>query len=166
MTYKRVLKLFPWVVMASLCLLPIAVDSHSARRQIGNRASSPIFRELPDTAGLKFRHYNGMTGKFFLPEVMGAGAALFDFDNDGDLDVFVVQGTTLETGNQPAGTLFPWRGPGEPRRRPFCNDLVVTKDGSRTLRFTDVTEKTGTVADGYGMGMAVGDINNDGWPDP
>ncbi len=165
MTYKRVLKLFPWVVMASLCLVPIAVDSHSARRQIGNRASSPIFRELPDTAGLKFRHYNGMTGKFFLPEVMGAGAALFDFDNDGDLDVFLVQGATLEPGDQPAHTLVPWRGPGEPRGRLFRNDLVVTKDGSRKLQFTDVTEQSGIVANGYGMGVSVGDMNNDGWPD-
>ena len=43
-----------------------------------------------------------MTGKLFLPEIMGAGAALFDFDNDGDLDVFVVQGSTLEAG-RPAG---------------------------------------------------------------
>jgi len=165
MNYITVLKLLIWIAIAALCLVPKPVDSHLTGNQRENRESPPIFRELPDTAGLKFRHYNGMTGKFFLPEVMGAGVALFDFDNDGDLDVFVVQGTTLEPGNQPAGTLFPWRGPGEPRGRLFRNDLVVTKDGSRTLRFTDVTEKSGIVADGYGMGVAVGDINNDGWPD-
>ncbi len=115
--------------------------------------------------GIKFQHYNGMTGKMYLPEIMGSGAALFDFDNDGDLDVFLVQGSVLEPGTQPASTLFPWRGPGLPRSRLFRNDLVVGKDGSRTLKFTDVTEKSGIVADGYGMGVAVGDINNDGWPD-
>src|SRR4030095_2671907 len=124
-----------------------------------------IFSEVSDQVGLKFRHYNGMTGKLFLPEIMGAGAALLDFDNDGDLDVFLVQGSTLEIADQPARTLFPWPGPGDLRSRLFRNDLVVGKDGNRSLHFTDVTEKSGIVADGYGMGVAVGDINNDGWID-
>ena len=158
-----ILKLSFWVVLTAFCAVPLVVDNQTAGK--GTRTSAPIFNEFSDTAGLKFRHYNGMTGKFFLPEVMGAGVALFDFDNDGDLDVFLVQGTTLEPGDQPAHTLFPWRGAGLPRGRLFRNDLVVAKDGSRTLRFTDVTEKSGIVADGYGMGVTVGDINNDGWPD-
>src|SRR6266436_5659857 len=92
---------------------------------------------------------------------MGPGVALFDFDNDGDLDVFLVQDSVLEPGVQPAGTLFPWRETEKPRGRLFRHDLVVTKEGRRTLRFTDVTEKSGIVALGYGMGVAVGDINND-----
>jgi hypothetical protein len=96
---------------------------------------------------------------------MGAGAALLDFDNDGDLDVFLVQGTTLEVSDRPARTLFPWQGPGDLRSRLFRNDLVVGPDGKRSLHFTDVTEKSGIVANGYGMGVAVGDINNDGWTD-
>lgn len=125
----------------------------------------PIFNEVSDQTGLKFRHYNGMTGKLFLPEIMGAGVALFDYDNDGDLDIFLVQGSTLETGDQPARTLFPWAGPGDLRSRLFRNDLVIGKDGNRSLHFTDVTEKSGIVANGYGMGVATGDINNDGWTD-
>lgn len=115
--------------------------------------------------GLNFRHYNGMTGKFFLPEIMGAGVALFDYDNDGDLDVFLVQGAVLEPGSKPNETLFPWRNPEPPRGRLFRNDLEIGKDGARKLRFVDVTEKSGIVANGYGMGVAVGDINNDGRPD-
>jgi hypothetical protein len=106
-----------------------------------------------------------MTEKFFLPEIMGSGAALFDYDNDGDLDVFMVQGNVLEPDSKPANTLFPWREAEPPRGRLFRNDLVVAKDGTRTLRFTDVTEASGIVATGYGMGVAVGDINNDGRPD-
>ena len=115
--------------------------------------------------GLQFQHYNGMTGKLYLPEITGSGVALFDFDNDGDLDVFLVQGNVLEPNTRPTTTQFPWRGSEPPRGRLFRNDLVVAKDGSRILKFTDVTEKSGIVADGYGMGAAVGDINNDGWPD-
>ena len=129
------------------------------------RSTVSIFRELSQQSGLKFRHYNGMTGKLFLPEIMGAGAALLDFDNDGDLDVFIVQGSTLEAGDNPARTLFPWPGPGDLRARLFRNDLTIGKDGHPSIQFVDVTDKSGIVADGYGMGVAVGDINNDGRPD-
>ncbi len=125
----------------------------------------PIFKEVAAQTGLRFQHYNGMTGKLYLPEITGSGAALFDFDNDGDLDVFIVQGNVLEPGTKAAATQFPWREAELPRARLFRNDLVIAKDGTRTLRFADITEKSGIVATGYGMGVAVGDINNDGWPD-
>ena len=146
------------------CYLPfrLAAQPQPAR---ATASSLPIFKEVAEEVGLKFQHYNGMTGKLYLPEIMGSGVALFDFDNDGDLDVFLVQENVLEPGAQPARTQFPWRGPGLPRSRLFRNDLVVGKDGSRVLKFSDVTEKSGIVADGYGMGVAVGDINNDGWAD-
>jgi hypothetical protein len=128
------------------------------------RSSPSIFKEVGEKVGLKFQHYNGMTGKFYLPEITGSGAALFDFDNDGDLDVFLVQGNVLEPNTEAAGTLFPWLGSESPRGKLFRNDLAVGKEG-RTLLFTDVTQKSGIVATGYGMGVAVGDINNDGLPD-
>jgi len=115
-------------------------------------SQKPIFDEVAEKAGLTFRHYNGMTGKFYLPEIMGAGGALFDYDNDGDTDVFLVQGTVLESNSKPNGT--PHQG------KLFRNDLDAGK-----LRFTDVTEKSRIRANGYGMGAAVGDINNDGRPD-
>jgi hypothetical protein len=129
------------------------------------RSSTPIFKEVAEQAGLKFQHFNGMTGKFYLPEITGSGAALFDFDNDGDLDVFLVQGNLLEPNTNPADTLFPWRGSQPPQGKLFRNDLKIGKDGSRKLSFADVTESSGIVAKGYGMGVAVGDINNDGLPD-
>src|SRR5262245_30619817 len=121
-----------------------------------------LFKEVAEQAGLKFQHYNGMTGKFYLPEITGNGGALLDFDNDGDLDVFLVQGNTLEPNTQPGTTLFPWRGPESPRGRLFRND-ISPKGGKVT--FNDVTQQSGIVATGYGMGVAVGDINNDGLPD-
>ncbi len=121
---------------------------------------APIFREVAQQTGLKFQHYNGMTGKFYLPEITGSGGALFDFDNDGDLDVYLVQGNVLEPNSKPGNTLFPWRGAEPPRGRLFRNDLKSGK-----LSFTDVTQQSGIVATGYGMGAAVGDINNDGLPD-
>ncbi|HSK64972.1 MAG TPA: VCBS repeat-containing protein, partial [Pyrinomonadaceae bacterium] len=124
-----------------------------------------IFKEVAEQAGLKFQHYNGMTGKFYLPEITGSGVALFDFDNDGDLDVYLVQGAVLEPGTKPASTLLPWRDAEPPQGKLFRNDLTTGKDGRVTLSFADITQQSGIVANGYGMGAAVGDINNDGFPD-
>ena len=143
----------------------LAAQKQFAAEKQTPRSASSIFKEVAEQAGLKFQHYNGMTGKFYLPEITGSGAALFDFDNDGDLDVFLVQGNLLEPNSNPESTQFPWRRTEPPRGRLFRNDLVVGKDGTRTLHFTDVTEKSGIMAGGYGMGAAVGDINNDGWLD-
>jgi enediyne biosynthesis protein E4 len=136
-------------------VLKLSASLAIAAFTLGLQSSRPIFDEVAADAGLNFRHYNGMTGKFYLPEIMGAGAALFDYDNDGDLDVFLVQGGALEPGGKPDS----------PRGRLFRNDLEVGKNGTRKLRFSDVTEKSRIRATGYGMGAAVGDINNDGWPD-
>jgi hypothetical protein len=139
--------------------------AQSIAKTTEGRISPPIFEEVAEAVGLKFRHYNGMTGKLLLPEIMGSGAALFDFDNDGDLDVYLVQGSVLEPSDRPSNTLFPWKDPVGPRGRLFRNELTVRTDGSSTMRFTDVTEQSGIAAIGYGMGAIVGDVNNDGWPD-
>ena len=112
--------------------------------------SGEVFREAAVESGLRFRHFNGMSGGYYLPEIMGAGGALFDYDNDGDLDVYLVQGTPLD----PAGSEG---GPGD---RLFRNDL----DDGRAV-FTDVTVGSGIAGLGYGMGVATGDYDNDGWID-
>jgi len=106
----------------------------------------PVFKDVAEQVGLRFRHYNGMTGKFYLPEITGSGGALFDFDNDGDLDVYLVQGTTLEPNTTPAGTLFPWRNQNPPRGRLFRNELLTSGAAQRTLSFTDATDASGIVA--------------------
>ena len=113
------------------------------------------FTDRAAESGLTFTHVNGMSGKFYYAEVIAPGAALFDYDNDGDLDVYLVQGRMLDRPSAPAAAP-------SVKGRLFRNDLVVNQDGTRTLRFTDVTEASGILATGYGMGVATGDFNNDG----
>ena len=116
-------------------------------------------------AGLNFLHFNGMSGEFYFPEMIPPGAGLLDFDNDGDLDIYLVQGAMLgpDTGMEDA--VFPWTGSLPLRGRLFRNDLDESATGSMTPHFTDVTDTSGIDAQGYGMGVAAGDIDNDGWVD-
>lgn len=158
--------LFPALLAALLIATPrAALLIQKDARAEPSRVASPIFVEVSKKVGLDFQHYTGATGKFHLPEITGSGAALFDFDGDGDLDVFLVQATTLESGSDPTRTLYPWRGAGAPRSRLYRNDLTIQKDGTLTIKFTDVTEASGIDANGYGMGVAAGDFNNDGRTD-
>ena len=119
------------------------------------------FVDRAEAAGLDYIHFNGMTGGFYTPEMMGPGVGLFDYDNDGDLDVYIPQGNLLGDGE-------PLIAPpeGHPLTdRLFRNDLEVHSDGTRTLRFTDVTDESGLRSQGYGIGVATGDYDNDGWVD-
>ncbi len=124
-----------------------------------------IFTEEAAATGLDFQHWNGMTGELYFPEMMGSGVALFDYDNDGDLDVYLVQGNLLGNGKSATDALFPPPGALPLTDRLFRNDLSVEADGSRQLKFTDVTEQSGLVSDGYGMGVTAADFDNDGWID-
>ena len=126
--------------------------------------SGDLFVDAADSTGLDFTHVTGATGQFYMAEQMGAGAALFDYDNDGDLDVYLVQGGPLTAAGRTAGA------PAASSRasakaaeggRLFRNDLKV-EGGRRILRFTDVTERAGVGWREYGMGAAVGDYDNDG----
>jgi len=123
------------------------------------------FIDVAENAGLDFVHFNGMSGEFYFPEIMSPGAGLLDYDNDGDLDVYLVQGSMLGRGRTLSQALLPSHGPLPPKGRLFRNDLRLQGDGTRMLRFTDVTDQSRIDARGYCIGVVAGDIDNDGWID-
>ena len=129
-------------------------------------APTDLFVDRAAEAGLDFVHFNGASGRFYYPEILPPGVALLDYDADGDLDAYLVQGRMLGPDATPAHALVPpppGRAPSGGRL--FRNDLAPGPDGRPVLRFTDVTGASGIDADGYGLGVAVGDIDNDGLAD-
>jgi hypothetical protein len=124
----------------------------SATRPSG---TAEIFVDVTQRLGVNFRHQASHTSKKYLPETMGAGVALFDYDNDGRVDIFLVNGAPLHDPT-PKGTIPQKTGSAD------WNRLYHQKaDGT----FEDVTEKAGLQGSGYGMGVAVGDYDNDGYED-
>ena len=127
-------------------------------------AQAPIaFRDATESAGLDFQHFNGMTGELYFSEMMGSGVALVDYDRDGDLDLYLVQGAMLGPDQPLESALVAPHG--EPVDRLYRNDLSTGPDGAARLTLVDVTDAAGLDERGYGMGSAVGDVDNDGWPD-
>jgi hypothetical protein len=144
------------LLAAASVLQPTEVAADAVPRPVA-------FEEVSAEVGLDFRHFNGMSGKLYFAEPVGAGVALLDTDGDGDLDLYLGQGNMLEEG--PAQPLLPPPGALPLGDRLYRNELRVSKDGVRHLRFRDVTEESGLSATGYNMGVATGDFNNDGWVD-
>ena len=107
------------------------------------------FTEVTAAAGIKFAHNNGAYGDKLLPETMGSGVAFFDADNDGDQDLLFIN-STYWPGHIPAGQKPP-------------TAAFYLNDGKGN--FTDATAGSGLDVSMYGMGVAVGDFNNDGWED-
>ena len=122
----------------------------------------PLFVEGAKGAGIDFVHFNGMTGELFFVENMGAGAAVFDMDGDGDLDIFLVQGAHLDPakGLEEAVIVTP---PTLPLMDRLYRNEGPGDDGMP--RFSDVTEASGIAGREYGMGVATGDYDGDGHVD-
>lgn len=123
---------------------------------MADEADQPWFVDVTGQSGIEFVYHNGSSGEYYFPEIIGGGAALFDYNDNGKLDLYLVQGSELGP-----DTTAALRSRGD---RLFRNDSEWV-DGEWRVRFTDVTEAAGIDARGYGMGVAVGDINNNGYPD-
>jgi hypothetical protein len=126
-------------------------------------SSANWFVEQAEASGIDFVHFNGASGRYYYPEILAPGVALFDYDNDGDLDAYLVQGAPLGGQAPSAARVPPYRNQ-LLRGRLYRNDLAMT-GGTRVLRFTDVTDESRIDARGYGLGVATADIDNDGWTD-
>ncbi|MBW2541239.1 MAG: VCBS repeat-containing protein, partial [Deltaproteobacteria bacterium] len=102
------------------------------------------FTEVTDQTGITFQHRDGSGGEFYIMETVSAGLALFDYDNDGDIDIYLLNGAALK------GTSYD----------PTPINRLYRNDGG--WKFTDVTEASGTGDPGFGLGVAVGDYDRDG----
>jgi len=139
----------PGIRTILVCLTLILGCAAACRRtpESSSRAkdAKPWFEEIAVRAGIDFVHHSGHADRHYLPEIMGGGAALFDMDNDGFLDLYLIQ----------SGNLFdPSAGAG---------NRLYRNRGNGT--FEDVTERSGAGVRGYGMGVAAGDFDNDGYTD-
>jgi hypothetical protein len=130
------------VLCASIVVISLGAAT-GGRQQNKAPASGIRFEDITAAAGIRFTHNNGAFGKKWLPETMGSGVAFLDYDNDGWQDVLLVNGAD-------------W--PGHVRRHTTLALYHNNHDGT----FTDVTRKAGLAIEMYGMGVAIGDYNNDG----
>jgi hypothetical protein len=126
---------------------PVLVDPGEARPRQAIQVPGIPFTDVTFSAGIRFRHTNGATDRKLLPETMGSGVAFFDYDNDGRPDLFFVNSC-------------PWPD-GRDNSRP--TQALYRNKGDGT--FEDVTVATGLDITLFGMGVTVGDYDNDGWPD-
>ncbi|MDA2938348.1 CRTAC1 family protein [Acidobacteria bacterium AH-259-A15] len=137
-----------WVAVAtvsSLALLALIAGAVPAPAPRAER-QAVAFLDVTRRAGITFGHFNGATGKRYMPETMGSGVAVLDYDQDTWMDIFLVNGGSLEGPSPKSVTPALYRNNG---------------DGT----FSDVTRKVGLAIQLYGMGAAVADYNNDGFPD-
>ncbi len=159
------------LVPAVLCLsLGACGGPEAARPEASSDAATArpgeIFTDVAAASGLDFVHFNGMSGGYYTAEVTNAGCGVIDYDGDGDYDLYLPQGRMLPADLPLSRAEFP-----PPERmvplvdRLYRNDLAPGADGEPRLHFTDVTAAAGLHLDGYGMGVASGDYDDDGRPD-
>jgi hypothetical protein len=127
--------------------LQLAAASLAARGR-GGSLPGALFEEVPpSSSGITWVHENAMSDLRYLPETMGPGCAFLDYDNDGWMDIYLVNSGPCD-----------FYKPSKPLRNALYKN---NRDGT----FTDVTEKAGVAGGTFGMGVAAGDYDNDGFPD-
>jgi hypothetical protein len=122
------------------------------------------FRDASREIGLLFEHVNGSSGQFYMAEINGAGCGLFDYDNDGDLDLYLVQGGDFGPMGNADGDVDRAAPPTQGDRL-LRNDTAYDATGRITVTLVDVTEKAGIRSQSYGFGVTAADFNNDGATD-
>ncbi len=142
------MKLFrsAWLPVSALALAALTVVAAASSAAPAAPAEHIHFEDITRAAGIHFVHNNGAFGKKYLPETLGPGVAFIDYNNDGWQDIFFVNGT---------------RWPGHPGRVTTPALYRNNHDGT----FTDVTKQAGLAIPMYGLGVAVGDYDNDGYDD-
>ncbi len=154
---------FPLAILLGTAVLGASVLAAAGLNSTAIKTK--LLVEVSAEVGLDFVHFNGMTGQLYFPEMAGAGAAWLDYDGDGDLDLYLIDGRVLQPGKKPAEAVFPYGGKGVPRDRLYRNDLQVLPSGEHRVQLVEVTDQSGLRATGYGMGIATGDFDNDGHVD-
>ena len=142
---RRFLQLLGWTGAGSVLA---GASSFSAPTLAGPGVSAPAFEEVPaSVSGISWAHVSGRSPMAHLPETVGAGCAFLDYDNDGWMDIYLVNSGPCD-----------FYEPPQPLRNALYHN---NRDGT----FTDVTQKAGVPGNAYGMGVAVGDYDGDGFPD-
>lgn len=135
--FQSALDARPLIVLAAVIAIAPANSNQDSTGQ-----STLAFSEISASVGLNFKHNSGVVGSYEFPEIMGSGAAVLDYDNDGLLDIYLINGSDLHKSSSAS-----------------TNRLFKQL---RSGQFIDRTEKAGLGDKGYGMGVAIGDADNDG----
>ncbi len=141
---------FVYFLLAVFCLsVPeLPAGERGMKTDSPESGASPVFfREVTSKAGIHFHHINGASPEKYFPETMGAGGLFFDFNKDGLVDIFLVDGGSMA----------------DEQLARRARSLLYRNKGDGT--FTDVTAKSGIKTPGYGMGVCAADFDNDGWVD-
>ena len=127
-----------------LIILPLVLGL--ANNILIQSSAAVKFTDIIQTSGIQFKHENGMSYKKHFTETLGSGVALFDYDNDNDLDIYFINGCSLDSS-----------------KTAQAHNHLYQNNGD--LTFTDVTKESRTGNQGYGTGVCIGDYNNDSWLD-
>ena len=150
MTRRFRIRRGPFSIIGTIALLSFCLPqlTFGVRNPREGANTAPLFEEVPPSlSGISWTHDNAMSDQRYLPETLGPGCAFLDYDNDGWMDIYLVNygpSDFYKPGKMPKNALY-----------------RNNHDGT----FTDVTDKAGVAGGTFGMGVAVGDYDNDGYPD-